>query len=158
MIAPVQAQLAKLWKLLTDADTLGTYQRAVRLTWEILQETARLIWLGLCLLLVAGASGWMLSIWAGQQARVWWENAQKSDQEPVLNQMGRALVEAGRSSLMNALETARQELGVEEGPLKSLVQTIEAKPDPIATAPTASPSDQATALDASKPNSPKDKA
>lgn len=71
MSSPVSAQASKLWQLLTAPSTASAYQQAFGVTKTILQETAQLLWLLFCLILVAGDWFWRKSIAAGQYTRSW---------------------------------------------------------------------------------------
>lgn len=142
----IQAQANKLWQLISSPSTAKTYQQTLALTWSLLQETGQLLWLVLCLGLVAGDWFWKKSYKAGQDTRVWVDTLQTKAATPdpeaeaadvatstanFLSETGKSLLSAGQNGLTSALNTAKAQLGME-------IKAPPAKRAPIAT-PLASP-------------------
>ena len=116
MFTEIQGQASKLWKTLSDPKTLETYQHTLGLTWTILQEAARLLWLMLCLGIVWLAWGWAASLWAGRNVRAFVSEVSQPDAQPMTNQLGQVLLTAGQQSFSIALNTAKDQLGIKDSP------------------------------------------
>ncbi|BAS57454.1 hypothetical protein NIES2135_31810 [Leptolyngbya boryana NIES-2135] len=139
----IQAQFAKLWKLLTAPETFDTYKSAVVMTWTIIKETALLVWLVLCLVLVFADWFWKISVGAGRSTRAWF-NGLEGSSEQIASETGRALLNAGKSSLDYTLNQARAQLGFEiPAPAPAKVEPVKTEPvkaepvkaEPAVTAP-----------------------
>jgi len=127
----IKEQASKVSQLLFAAETAATYQKALRLTWDILRETAVLLWLVFCLVFVGADWFWRTAVRLGRQTRNWYENVTSPDaQDKSLQGMGQAVVSAGQSSASFLLSKARQRLGIKEP---------EPLPEPVAKAPPAAP-------------------
>ncbi len=121
MITVIQSQAAKLLKILTSATTLETYKQALSLTWTIIQETGRLLWLLSCAVLVGFA--WLLgtSLWAGKTFRTWTTQLEQPSAGSVsmndrILQLRDGFVTASKTSMNLALTTAMGQLGITETP------------------------------------------
>ncbi len=138
----IQAQANKLWQIISNPSTAKTYQETLALTWAILKETGQLLWLVLCLGLVAGDWFWKKSYKAGQDTRVWVDTMQTKVETPdaegsdeatssanFLSETGKSLLSAGQAGITLALNTAKQQLGIE------IASEPPAKPAPVATPP-----------------------
>ncbi|MGP1372176.1 MAG: hypothetical protein ACTS3T_05055 [Almyronema sp.] len=120
----IRAQASKLWELVFAAETAATYQKALALTWEILRETAQLIWLLICLVFV-------LAAWLGEYAkklgrdfRNWYERlgekpAEPEEAKPFFSSAGQSLLEASSNSAAFLLAQASEQLGIEYNPPKA---------------------------------------
>lgn len=117
MFTEIQVQASKLWKTLSDPKTLETYQQALGLTWTMIQEAARLLWLILCLGIVWLAWGWAASIWAGRNMRTFVAEVSQPNAETVTNQFGKVLLMAGQQTFSLALNTAKNQLGITTSPI-----------------------------------------
>lgn len=139
----IQAQANKLWQIISSPSTAKTYQQALALTWSLLKETGQLLWLVLCLGLVAGDWFWKKSYKAGQDTRVWIDTLQTKATTPdpeneaadkatsaanFLSETGKSLLSAGQNSVTLALNTAKAQLGME-------IKAPPAKPASVATPP-----------------------
>ncbi|ASC69711.1 uncharacterized protein XM38_006400 [Halomicronema hongdechloris C2206] len=125
----IKDQASKVSQLLFAADTAATYQKAFRLTWDILRETAVLLWLVICLVFVGADWFWRTAVRLGRQTRNWYEGfTRSSSEDKSLQGMGQAVISAGQSSTTFLLTKARQRLGVKEP---------EPLPEPVAKAPPA---------------------
>jgi hypothetical protein len=120
----IQAQAALLWQRLSAPDTGATYKQAALLTWDILKETAALLWLLICLFLVAFEWFWKNSIHLGSSFRAWLAGIEQTSPDQVVSEAGRALLSAGKNSVGFTLLQAKEQLGI---PLEA-PPTTEAKP------------------------------
>jgi hypothetical protein len=137
MSNPLQDQVTVWWNTVTSAETLGTYQKALQVTWAILRETAKLLWLFLCL-------GFVLFDWIGHQitrssqnARAWWDSLAEPKVEHVGPALGQSLVAVGRSSTTTLVGQAREQLGL-PAPTPSLPKSTPA-PKPQSAVSIAAP-------------------
>lgn len=144
----IQAQANKLWQLIFAAETGQTYQKTLSLTWEILKESAQLIWLLLCLVLVLGTWIGMSTVQTGKNLKIWYQNlstevnpSDDGDGSAVFNSAGKALLEASSSSVAYLLSQAKEQLGIQDD---IVVKAIEP----------ASPTVEPPAVDKSSPVEP----
>ncbi|MDX2099919.1 MAG: hypothetical protein SFW36_19265 [Leptolyngbyaceae cyanobacterium bins.59] len=107
----IQAQFAKLWQLLTAAETTDTYSKTLSLTSSILKETATLLWLLVCLVLVAFDWFWNTAFQLGYAVRAW-VNGLDSQGEQLVPNTGKSLLEVGKNSLISSINHAKEQLGV----------------------------------------------
>jgi hypothetical protein len=116
MSSPVTVQANKVWQLLTASSTANTYKQAIDVTWMILKQTAQLLWLVFCLVLVAGDWFWKQSIAAGQKTRTWVDNwgaspaSPSSDPGETAAQMWQNFLVSSQSASQSLLARARQQL------------------------------------------------
>ncbi len=127
----IQEQATKLWDLLFNPETGDTYKRALTLTWDIIKESAKLIWLVACLLFVGFAWGWVNSVQAGRSMRAWYSNIEDPKVNHVFGEAGRRLMLAGSSSADYAIDRAMHQLGIETE-LKPM-KAIAPEPEPEQT-------------------------
>ena len=122
MTTILQTQAAKLWSILTDAATLNAYQQTLSITWIILIETARLLWLVLCVVLVGLA--WVLGagFWAGKSFRTWITTIEQPSTEPMLSQFSKGMLTTSKNGVNLALTNAMKQLGMSETP--KLIQDV----------------------------------
>lgn len=122
MSSPVTVQANKVWQLLTASSTANIYKQAVDVTWTILKETAQLLWLVLCLVLVAGDWFWKKSIAAGQNTRVWVDDwgssagSTSSDPGETAAQLWQNLLASSQSAAQSLLAKAREQLDLPTEP------------------------------------------
>ncbi|MCM1983939.1 hypothetical protein [Lyngbya confervoides] len=137
MSSPLENQ-AKVWvQTLSSQQTLSAYQavlesllatlralwEALKVTWDILKETGKLLWLVLCLGLVA--FDW---IWDGgsqlvSKTKAITKQASNPSSEHYFADASKALLEASKSSAVKAVAQAREQLGLPQ-------QDRPARPDP----------------------------
>lgn len=148
MTNQIQAQATKLWQTVTDPATAETYQKTGTTTWTIFKETGYLLWLVICLVLVAGEWFWKFSFQTGQNVRGWINNletGEKASVDQLFSQTGKNLLEASKSSMAVALSTAKEQLGI-----ASQTTTVTPSPaptltpPPVVAAPTPTPAPAAT--------------
>ncbi|BAU10719.1 hypothetical protein LEP3755_12110 [Leptolyngbya sp. NIES-3755] len=106
----IKEQAAKLWQLLIDPETFGAYRSVVMTTWSILRETGVLLWLVVCLVLVVGEWGSKTAIAIGQGMRGWMDRISSTEQ--LAPETGKALLEAGKSTVSFTLNQAKSQLGI----------------------------------------------
>jgi len=134
MSQQISSQANKFWQLLTAQSTLDTYRQAVNLTWSILKEAVLLVWLVICLVLVLGDWFWEKSVGLGRQTRLWVNGLQTINTDQVASQAGKAIVEAGKSSLTYTIAQARGQLGLPEKPgLSSVASPAAEAASPVET-------------------------
>ncbi len=131
MSKQISQQASKVSKLLGDPGTISSYKQALTVTIAILKETALLIWLVLCLGLVAIDWFWTNSIAVGRNARTWIEGFETTDKNELPNQLGQSMLLASQSSLNFLVTQAREQIGL---PAKSTETLPMAKPAAIAPA------------------------
>jgi hypothetical protein len=142
----IKAQADKLWQLISKADTLAAYKNVVTLTWEILKETALLVWLTICLILVVFEWFWKFSVGSGRSARDWFSSIEGSSDQ-LASETGKAFLAAGKNSLDFALVQAKTQLGfsIEEAPKVAVKPEVTPKAAPVAAkAPTAAAKSEET--------------
>jgi hypothetical protein len=112
MSNPLQDQITVWWNTVTRAETLGAYQKVLQVTWDILRETAKLLWLFLCLGFVL--LDWMSSqvTQSSREARAWWDSLAEPKIEHVGPALGQSLAAIGRSSSTTLVGQARGQLGL----------------------------------------------
>ncbi len=115
MTNPVQTQASKIWQTLTAPETAATYAKAVTLTWTLLKDIGYIIWLVLCLGLVAGEWIWKTGYKTGWEVRDWVNNLDrpKVDTAGISSESSATLVESLKEGLSNALIAAKTQLGME---------------------------------------------
>jgi hypothetical protein len=138
MSNPLQDQVTIWWNTVTSVETLGAYQKVLQVTWNVLWETAKLLWLFLCL-------GFVLFDWISDQvtrssrnARAWWDSLAEPKIEHVGPALGQSLAAVGRSSTTTLVGQAREQLGLPT-PAPALPKPNAAPPKPqppVNTAPT----------------------
>jgi hypothetical protein len=121
----IRVQAAKFWQLLTAPDTLESYKKVGLLTWDILKEAGLLVWLVVCLVLVAFEWLWRTAFGAGQNFRDW-INQLEGTGDRAASEAGRALLSASVNSLSYTITQAKTQLGI----------PLTAQPEPeLATTP-----------------------
>ena len=135
----IQAQAAKLWRLLFSSDTVATYQKTLIRTWEILKESALLVWLIFCLVFVLVDWVWRSSAQLAAGWKTWYSNLEEPSVNTFLSATGKAVLSAGESSVDYVLSQAKGQLGIEDTvkPAKRIaVQPVESsKPAVSASTP-----------------------
>lgn len=112
----ISSQANKLWQILSAPSTAATYQQALSTTWTIIKETGLLVWLILCLVLIAADWFWENSVGLGRKTRNWVSSFDSGDTGTTASQMGQELLLAGRSSLNYVLNQARAQLDLPAKP------------------------------------------
>lgn len=108
----LKEQFQTLWALLASADTLMAYRRVVTVTGQIIKETLILLWLVLCLGIVALEWLGRSAIAVGQWSKGAVDRAQDLSGDRVVADTGEALKTASLGSLRFALDQAKTQLGL----------------------------------------------
>ncbi len=127
MSNPIKDKATDWWKLISSKETADSYKNFFKLTWTILKETALMIWLLLCFVLVSIGWVWNNSSKVSESVS---ELRSKVDQKPDGNVMAEAAVrfwEASQTGASNALATARKQLNLPEQTPKA-PKTVKAEP------------------------------
>jgi hypothetical protein len=132
MSSQLTDQIKVWWKTVSSQDSLGTYQKTIQATWNILRETGKLLWLVLCLGLVLVTWIWTSSKTSSQKFQAWYQSIPEPKSEHVWTQASQLLVSTGRTTGTKVMTQAREQLGL---------PALEApsSPTPIAKAVTAAP-------------------
>ncbi|MEB3269579.1 MAG: hypothetical protein VKJ09_13630 [Leptolyngbya sp.] len=132
----IKAQAGKVGQLVFAADTGSTYQKALVRTWEILRETALLVWLAICLVFVGGEWLWYTAIGLGSKARTWYEGLSQSNssEEKSFSEMGQSLLTAGENGAAFLLYQAKKQLGIDAEPPTPKAPPAKPTPSPAPVA------------------------
>lgn len=122
-----QAQIIKVGDLLFSPETGETYKKALLLTWNIIQESVKLVWLTFCLLFVIFAWIWTIFNRGADRVQTWYNNIDEPKPNNLLNATGKTLLIAGSTGAAFAVAKAKSELGIEEDiePIKALAAQSE---------------------------------
>ncbi len=133
----IKGQAAKVGELVFASETASAYQKTLSLTWQILRETAILLWLMVCLLFVGGEWLWKTATHLGQQTRTWYEGLSQSTpgEEKSLGKMGQSLWQTLQGSGAQLLYTAKTQLGMEAEPPAPPPAPSPVTPPPAPVAP-----------------------
>lgn len=134
----IKAQAGKVGQLVFAGDTSSTYGKALTLTWDILRETALLVWLVVCLVFVGGEWFWHIAMGLGAKARTWYDGLSQTDnssEEKSFTEMGQSLMTAGENGAAFLLYQAKKQLGIDAEP--PTPKTPPKKPAPAASVPAA---------------------
>ncbi|MBO9999654.1 MAG: hypothetical protein J7641_11725 [Cyanobacteria bacterium SID2] len=112
----LKTQFTRVGELLFSSNTGETYSKALSLTWNILKETAILLWMVFCLVFLVFVWGWGYATQISSNAKVWYDNQGKKGSENLLGDAGKALVAAGSSSAAFAVSQAKEQLGIHNDP------------------------------------------
>lgn len=137
----IQMQIAHVWHLLFSQETAATYQKALQLTWEIIKESGKLLWLFACLFLVIFAWGMNTSVKTGQSLRSWYDEIEEPRANHFMNEAGKALMLAGSTGANLAVSQAKNQLGIieEKEPETIEVLAVKSEPKTIAQQPKSAP-------------------
>lgn len=146
----LKEQFQKLWATLTGDETLPTYRKALDLTWQILKETLILLWLVLCLVVVAGEWVWNGAIALVNQSKTVLEKAKDTSSDQMVTDTGKALLTASSDSVAFAIDRAKEQLGLPVQPRvkpapKPPSPSTQDKSDPTDATPSEPASDSAPA-------------
>jgi predicted PurR-regulated permease PerM len=111
-LRPIGDQFSLWWKTVFNQETLGTYQKTIQVTVDILRETGKLVWLVLCfgLVLFQWLTDSSKQLW--QQSQSWYDSIEEPKGEHLWQEMSKAISVASRSSISLALGQARGQLGL----------------------------------------------
>jgi hypothetical protein len=138
----LKEQFQKLWATLTGQETLPTYRKALDLTWQILKETLVLLWLVLCLVVVAGEWVWNGAIAVVNQGKTVLDKAKDTSSDQMVTDTGKALLTASSDSVAFAIDRAKEQLGLPVQPrVKPAPKPPSADPKSAANPSEAKPSE-----------------
>jgi len=120
----IKAQIAKVGKILFNVETWVIYKKAIVLSWNLLRELTRLIWLIICLGIFVIAWLWTNSIQAAQELQSWYASIEEPKADNFLDAAGKELLLAGTTGAALALTHAKNQLGIEEEPEAIEVKAI----------------------------------
>jgi hypothetical protein len=118
MSNPIKDKATEWWQLISDKETADSYKSFFQLTWKILKETALLVWLLLCFVLVSVGWVWNNSSKVTESVS---DLRTKVDQKSDGNMISEAAVkfwEASQTTASNALANARKQLNLPDQPVK----------------------------------------
>ncbi len=144
----IKNQASKVGQIIFAAETGAAYQKTLSLTWVILQETALLIWLVVCLFFVGAEWFWKTAIALGQRAKVAYTGLmQPSTEAKSFESISKSLLTAGENSAAFLLYQAKQQLGIDaEAPTpKTATAPPPVAPQPPVPAPPVVPAPPAPA-------------
>jgi hypothetical protein len=143
----LQSQLNVWWQTVSSEETFGTYQKTIQTTWQILQETTKLLWLFLCLGLVLFTWIGETTQQSGRQLKTWVNSIPEPKAEHIWSEVSARLSALSRSSATSMVAQAREQLGLSTAAPKKAaalssppptVTSVAAAPDAVkANAPTA---------------------
>jgi hypothetical protein len=108
----LQNQLNVWWQTVSSEETFNTYQKFIQTTWRILQETAKLLWLFLCLGLVLFTWIGETTQQSGQQLKTWVNSIPEPKAEHIWSEVSTRLSSVSRSSATSLVAQAREQLGL----------------------------------------------
>lgn len=111
----ISLQANKLWGLVSAPTTAAIYKQALSVTWTILKETGKLLWLAFCVFLVAFDGFWHNSIRMGRQSRAWINKFDRTN-DMAGEEMWEEIVSSTRSSFSSLVTKARKQLGLYSEP------------------------------------------
>ncbi len=112
----ISAQATKLWQVLSASSTLETYRQTINVTWQILKETALLLWLIVCLVLVAYDWIGTTAVLTGRRLKGWYGQLQSANTDQLASQTGQTLLQVSKTSFASTIALAREQLGLPEKP------------------------------------------
>jgi hypothetical protein len=112
MSYPLRSQISLWWQTVSSEETLNIYQNTVQVTWKILQETAKLLWLFLCLGLVFFDWFRNTAIDSGRQLNTWVDSLQEPKAEHIWSEIVKFTKSVGQDGTTRLLGQAREQLGL----------------------------------------------
>lgn len=147
----IKEQANAVGQLVFSSETGDLYKRTLTRTWDIIRETALLLWLVVCLTVVGGEWFYRTSVGLGRSARDWYttfsEKSTATTEAQPLGSTGEALLGMVKSSTSNLISQARKQIG-----LPAPEPTAPAAATPKPAAPPAAP--PAAAPPAAAPSTP----
>ncbi|WP_404788600.1 hypothetical protein [Altericista sp. CCNU0014] len=153
----LQNQFNVWWQTLANKETFDTYQKTIQLTWRILQETAKLVWLFLCLGLVSFTWLGETSQQSGRQLKDWIASIPEPKADYIWSETRERLTAITRSSATSLVSQAKEQLGLPTEP-----KAVLSAPSPARSAAppkesvTASPKVEVGAVTPAVPSEPEE--
>jgi hypothetical protein len=120
MSEPLRSQISYWWQTVSSEETLNTYQNALQITWNILRETAKMLWLFLCLGLVFFDWFRDTAITSGRRLKAWVDSLQEPKAEHAWAGIVQWLKSVGQLGTSKLLNQAREQVGI--APTRPIVQ------------------------------------
>jgi hypothetical protein len=143
MSYPLRSQISLWWQTVSSEETLNIYQNTVQVTWKILQETAKLLWLFLLLGLVFFDWFRDTAINSGAQLKIWVNSLQEPKAEHAWSEVVKSAKSVGQNGTTRLLGQAREQLGIQApapravatpiSPASVAVPKAAAAPSPVST-------------------------
>jgi hypothetical protein len=140
MSQPLKSQVSSWWQTVASEETLNTYQSALQVTWNILRETAKTLWLFLCLGLVFFDWFRDTATGLGRQLRQWFDTLPEPKVEHAWTEVVDWSKTVGQTGTTRLLNQARAQIGVapvQRAP-QPVISSTAAAPKPVAV-PEAAP-------------------
>jgi hypothetical protein len=146
MSYPLRSQISLWWQTVSSEETLNIYQNTVQVTWKILQETAKLLWLFLLLGLVFFDWFRDTAINSGAQLKTWVDSLQEPKAEHVWSEVVKFAKSVGQNGTTRLLGQAREQLGMQAPPPRTVATPISpASAVPKAATPVSTPTEPSVA-------------
>ncbi len=113
MSYPLRSQISTWWQTVSSEETLNIYQNTVQVTWKILQETAKLLWLFLLLGLVFFDWFRDTAVNSGAQLKTWSDSLQEPKAEHIWTEVVKFAKSVGQDGTTRLLGQAREQLGIQ---------------------------------------------
>lgn len=134
----LQSQLNVWWQTVSSQETFSTYQKFIQTTWQIVQETAKLLWLFLCLGLVLFTWIGETTQQSGRQLKTWVNSIPEPKAEHIWSEVSTRLASLSRSSATSMVAQARAQLGLSSVQPKPKAAAL-SSPSPAAPSAAAPP-------------------
>lgn len=146
MSQQLQQQVIQWWQAVASQETLNTYQKTIQVTWNVAQETVKLLWLILCLGFVLLGWLWQKSISSGQELKIWLHDLEEPKANKIWLDTKEFVIERAQYTAMYLQNKARTQLGLSEvAPPPKVPKTVsQPKPIPIPPSAADSPKDDST--------------
>lgn len=149
MSYPLRSQISTWWQTVSSEETLNIYQNTVQVTWKILQETTKLLWLFLLLGLVFFDWFRDTAVNSGAQLKTWSDSLQEPKAEHIWAEVVKFAKSVGQDGTTRLLGQAREQLGLAAPAPRSVAKSTissasSATPPSAATAPPPAASPTAT--------------
>ncbi|MGB7413948.1 MAG: hypothetical protein WA902_07045 [Thermosynechococcaceae cyanobacterium] len=152
MSNPIQDKATEWWQLISGEETAESYKNFFKLTWKILKETALLLWLMLCFVLVAIGWVWNNSSKVTETVSELKGRANQNENSNLMADTAVKLWEASQSGAANAVAKARKRLDLPE------IERTTQKKTPVAPpredAQVATPTQESTATESQQTATP----
>ncbi|MCG9892770.1 MAG: hypothetical protein MH252_17060 [Thermosynechococcaceae cyanobacterium MS004] len=154
MSNPLQSQINLWWQAVSSEETLRAYQNAVQVTWSILRETTKLLWLFLCLGLVFFDWFRESSVQSGQKVKAWVDSLQEPKLEYAWAEVAKFTKSLGQSGTTSLLDQAREQLGLPKPESSTAKPAIASAPPSASVSAASSTSVSPASASSSVPSPP----
>ncbi|MGB3614657.1 MAG: hypothetical protein WBA10_12760 [Elainellaceae cyanobacterium] len=116
MTQRIRLQAQQFWQALAGSKTRQSYRSALTTTWTIIREGSLLLWLLICLVLVAFDWGTATAIAAGRASRDAVSRLDNIQSDTIVADTKQTLLSVGKTSVAATLAQARGQLGLPSAP------------------------------------------